>query len=127
MLTLHITQGGSFELPLPLETLSAELKNLGVDKPLDRLTQHDFTLQAMNPLGAHFMKLLQPDDSLRRIAMFAREFDVLAGESRQNLADLVMADQFRDLSASVAKNIQRFPIGVKLKTFRNQCTKCINV
>lgn len=100
MLTLHITQGGethSFELPLPIETLTAELQNLGISKPLHQLTQSDFTLQAMNPLGAHFMKLLQPQDTLQAIAIYAREFDVLSSESRQALADWVMADQLRSL------------------------------
>jgi len=100
MLTLHINQSSAthlFELPLPLDLLADELRNLGISKPLHQLTQHDFILQAMNPLGAHFMKLLQPDDSLHAIAMYAREFDVMTGESRQALADLVMTDRFYDL------------------------------
>jgi len=82
---------------MPTEVITGELRDIGLWQSLHLITQKKFTLQPINKLGEHFMKLVRPDDTLRTIAMHCREFDVLAGESRQTLEDLVMADRFRDL------------------------------
>jgi len=100
MLAFNITHGGrelSLELPLPTEAITGELRDIGLWQSLHLITQDKFTLQPANKLGEHFMKLVQPDDTLRSIAMYCKEFEVLAGESRQALEDLVLADRFRDL------------------------------
>jgi len=100
MLELTIRHGDQnllLELPLPTEVITGELRNIGLWQSLHLLTQDKFALQPTNKLGEHFMKLVQPDDTLRSIAMYCKEFDVLARESRQALEDLVMADRFRDL------------------------------
>ena len=100
MIALDIEHKGSslsLELPLPIEVLAGELRMLGIGKTLNQIRQDDFTLTPMNELGEHFMKLVQPDDTLGDIAVSCRELDVLAGDSRQALVDLIMTDRFRDL------------------------------
>ena len=100
MLALDIQRGGrnlSVELPIPIEVLAGELRMLGFEKSMNHIRQDEFTLRPTNVLGEHFMKLVQPDDMLHRIATFSRELDVLAGESRQALTDLIMADRLKDL------------------------------
>jgi len=93
----HTNQCLSLELPLPTEVLAGELHAFHVEQTMDHITQDNFTLTPTNELGKHFMKLVKPDDSLHRIVISCRELDVLAGDSRQGLVDLIMADRFRDL------------------------------
>ena len=100
MLELSIQHSGSgltLELPIPTDVLAGELRMLGFDKSMNHITQDNFTLMPINEFGEHFMKMVQPDDTLQAIAISCRELDVLAGESRQALADFIMADRFHDL------------------------------
>jgi len=101
MLTLDIQHNGStlsLELPIPTEILAGELRMLGIGKTLNHITQDEFTLRPMNELGEHFMKMVQPDDTLQAIATYCRELDLLYGESRIALKGLLLADRFKDLS-----------------------------
>jgi len=93
----HTNQCLSLELPLPIEVLAGELRAFHVEKPMNDITQVDFTLTPTNELGKHFMRMVQIDDSLQAIATASREFDVLAGESRQALVDLIKDNRLRDL------------------------------
>jgi len=100
MLALDIQHNGrglSIVLPLPIETLAGELRAIGIHEPLDKIIRADFLLRPTNELGEHFMRMVQPDDSLQAIAAASREFEVLDGDSRQALVDLIKADRFRDL------------------------------
>ena len=100
MLNLNIHHNGknlSLELPLPIDTLAGELRAIGSTVPPEQIRREDVSLEPANQLGEHFMKLLRPDDTLHAIAISCREFDVLAGESRQALVELVMSNRFRDL------------------------------
>jgi hypothetical protein len=87
----------SLELPLPIETLTAELRNIGIQERLHQIRRTDFLLQPTTKLGEHFMRLVRPDDTLQSIAIASREISVLDGESQQALTDLIMTDQFNDL------------------------------
>jgi len=93
----HTNQCLSLELPLPTEVLAGELRAFHVEQTMDHITQKDFTLTPTNELGEHFMKLVQPDDTLQAIAAYCRTPDTLRGGARQALVDLIMADRFRDL------------------------------
>ena len=93
----HTNQCLSLELPLPIEILAGELRAFHVEIPMDQITQDNFTLTPTSALGEHFMKMVRLDDTLGDIAVSCRELDVLAGDSRQALTDLIMADRFRDL------------------------------
>jgi hypothetical protein len=100
MLALDVIRDGrsiSLELPVPIDILCGELRNIGVYKPLAEIQRADVLLQPTNALGDYFMKLVQPDDSLQAIAMACRETDVLVGESREALVTMLMADRFSDL------------------------------
>jgi hypothetical protein len=116
MLAFDIQKGGrnvSLELPLPIDTLVGELRSIGIYEPLEQIRRSDFLLQPTNDLGRHFMKLVQPDDTLQAIATASREIEVLdvnakasrenpspgglLTQSRQALTDLLMADRFKDL------------------------------
>ena len=100
MLALDIQHKGrclSLELPLPTDILAGELRAFGIEKTLSQIQRADVLLQPTNELGEHFMKLVQPDDTLQAIATYCREFDLLYGESRQALTDLLMTDRLRDL------------------------------
>jgi hypothetical protein len=65
--------------------------------PLTEIQRADVLLQPTKALGEHFMKLVQPDDCLQAIATACRETEVLAGESREALETMLMADRFSDL------------------------------
>ena len=100
MLALDYTHEGrclSLELPLPTEILVGELRTFGAGKTLSQIQRTDLLLQPTNELGEHFMKLVRPDDSLQAIATYCREFDLLYGDSRIALQDLIMTDRFRNL------------------------------
>ena len=100
MLELNIQRNGknlSLELPMNINMLTGELRAIGITEPLEQIHRSEYLLQPTNELGEHFLRMVQPEDNLRSIALFCREPEVLAGESRQDLADLIMADRFRDL------------------------------
>ena len=100
MLALDIERNGrkiSLELPLPIDILSGELRAIGIHEPLNQIGQSEFALQPTNALGRHFMKLLHPEDNMQGIATCCREFDLLYGESRIALKELLMADRLKDL------------------------------
>ena len=100
MLALDIQRNGrgiSLELPLPMNVLVGELRAIGIHEPLDKISRADILLQPTNELGEHFMRLVQIDDSLQAIATASREFEVLEGDSRQALVDLIKDNRLRDL------------------------------
>ena len=111
MLALDYIQEGrclSLELPISMDILAGELRAFGANKTLNQIQRADFLLQPTSELGEHFMKMVRPDDTLQAIAISCRELDVLAGESRQALVDLIMADRFQDLD-QMADYLQHGP------------------
>ncbi|MDR0532235.1 MAG: hypothetical protein LBG83_09280 [Oscillospiraceae bacterium] len=100
MLALDVIRDGrsvSLELPVPIDILCGELRNIGVYEPLHNIQRTEFLLQPTNELGEHFMKLVQPDDSLQAIALACLEPTVLAMEPRRELEALLRNDSFRDI------------------------------
>ena len=100
MLALDIQHNGknlSVELPIPIDVLIGELQAIGINAPINDIALGDMALHPINELGEHFMKMVQPTDTLQTIAIFCRELEVLTGESREQLAGLILADRFRDL------------------------------
>jgi len=93
----HLEKELSLELPLPTDILADEIRAFGIEKTLNQIQRNEFALWPLNELGEHFAKLIQSDDSLQAIAAASREFEVLDGDSRQALVDLIKADRFRDL------------------------------
>jgi hypothetical protein len=99
MLELKIERGGkslSLQLPMPIEVLAGELRAIGIHEPLSEIRQSEFTLQFTSGFGKHFMKLVQPDDTLHRIAAYCNVPGSLAATPLIQLSELVMADRFRD-------------------------------
>jgi len=100
MLALDIQRNGrnlSVELPMNTNVLVGELRNIGIYEPLEKIIRADFLLQPTNELGEHFMRMVQIDDTLQAIATASRELDVLQGDSRQALVDLIKDNRLRDL------------------------------
>jgi len=100
MLALDIQRNGrnlSVELPMNTNVLVGELSDIGIYEPLEKIIRADFLLQPTNELGEHFMRMVQIDDTLQAIATASREFDVLEGDSRQALVDLIKDNRLRDL------------------------------
>jgi len=87
----------SLELPVPIDTLAGELRAFGINERLHQIHRADFLLQPTNELGEHFMKLVQPDDTLYSIAAASQEIGILEGDSRQALVDLIMTDRLHNL------------------------------
>jgi len=100
MLALDIQRNGrvlSMELPAPIEVLAGELRAIGIYEPLDKIPQSEFTLRHTSGFGKHFMKLIQPEDTLHRIASCCNAPGSLADMPMIQLSELIMADRFRDL------------------------------
>ena len=100
MLALDIQRNGrnvSVELPMNTNMLVGELRSIGIYEPLDKIIRADFLMQPTNELGEHFMRMVQIDDTLQAIAIASREFEVLEGDSRQALVDLIKENRLRDL------------------------------
>ena len=70
---------------------------LGFEKSMSQITQDEFELRPVNELGEHFMKMVQPDDSLQAVATYCMVLFTLRGGARQALTDLIIADRFRNL------------------------------
>lgn len=129
MLALDIQKNGnnvSVELPLPIDTLVGELRSIGIYEPLEKISRADCLLQPTNELGEHFMRLVRVDDSLQAIATASREFEVLDGDSRQALVDLLMTDRFYDLD-HMADYLQYGPDAMPTETMRFLCPLKVSV
>ena len=100
MLNLDIHHNGkslSLELPMNTNMLTGELRAIGIHEPLEQIHRSEYLLSPANELGEHFLRIVKPEDNLRDIALACREPEVLAGESLEDLVDLIMADRFRGL------------------------------
>ena len=100
MLTLDINRNGRIillTLPMNLNMLAGELRAIGIQEPLEQIHRSTYLLQPANELGEHFLRMVRSEDNLQDIALACREPEVLAGESRKALVDLIMGDRFRDL------------------------------
>ena len=100
MLKLDIQRDGrSLTLELPLDTgiLDGQLRNIGIYEPMQQIPQSEFTLRPLNELGEHFMKIIEPEDSLWRIASYYNAPATLEHESRREMEALILADRFRSI------------------------------
>ena len=100
MLEFSIHRNGSdltLELPIPIDVLAGELRMLGIEKSLNHITQDDFTLRHTTAFGKHFMRLVQPEDTLHRIATYCNVPGSLTDMPLIQLSDLIMTDRLRDL------------------------------
>ena len=100
MLEFNIQRNGrslTMELPIDPGILDGELRNIGIYEPMQKIPQSEFTLKPLNEVGEHFMKLVQPEDSLWRIASYYNAPATLEHESRREMEALILADRFRSI------------------------------
>ena len=100
MLALDIQHNGkhlSVELPMPIDVLVGELRDIGIYEPLNEIPQSEFALQPTTALGKHFMQLIKPEDSFHYIIGCCNAPGSFSPELRQALEVLIRADCFRDL------------------------------
>jgi len=82
---------------MPIDVLVGELRAIGINEPLNEIPQSKVSLQPINELGEHFVKMLQPDDTLLSIALACREPEVLEGEPSRELKEMILEDRVSDL------------------------------